>query len=268
MPDHRSGIEPTPTARGPLSPAELFDLTGQVALVTGGSRGLGRAIALALARAGAAVAITGRHRATLDAVAAEIARMSRPALPVVAHAGRWEQAGQVLDQVRAEFGSLDVLVNNAGSSPRYDSLPEVSEQLFDAVFNLNVKGPFRLAVLAAEQMRVAGRGCIVNISSLSAIRPEAAALPYAAAKGALDVLTVGLAAAYAPYVRVNGIRPGSFRTSVSEHWPAATADYYAGRVSLGRLAEPDEIVGAVLYLACDAASFTTGSIISVDGGMS
>jgi NAD(P)-dependent dehydrogenase (short-subunit alcohol dehydrogenase family) len=185
---------------------------------------------------------------------------------VAAHLGRWEALPELLGAAEEAFGDVDVLVNNAGSSPPYDSLADVSEALFDSVVNLNLKGPFRLSVLAAERMRRRGRGSIINISSLGATRPEVRALPYAAAKMALDVITVGLAAEYGPQVRINSIRPGSFATDVSAHWSQEIVDGYAGRVALGRVAAPREIVGTALYLASDASSFTTGTTIAVDGG--
>jgi NAD(P)-dependent dehydrogenase (short-subunit alcohol dehydrogenase family) len=134
------------------------------------------------------------------------------------------------------------------------------------VVNLNLKGPFRLALLVAERMRADGGGSIINVTSLSAVRPEPRALPYAAAKAGLEVVTAGLAQAYAPTVRVNSIRPGSFATDVIRHWPPEVRERYASGVALRRLGDPAEITGAALYLASDASSFTTGSTISVDGG--
>lgn len=245
---------------------ERFSLSGRTAVVTGGSRGLGRAMSLGLAAAGASVVVTSRSLSSCQAVVAEIEAAGGQAFAHSCHVGHWPELEPLLDAAQDRFGRLDVLVNNAGSSVLYDSLADVSEDLFDRTVALNLKGPFRLAVLAAERMRAAGGGSIVNISSLAAHRPEARALPYAAAKAGLDAVTAALAHEYAPTVRVNSIRPGSFASDVARHWDAATADYYAGRVALGRVADPDELVGTVLYLASGAASFTTGAILTVDGG--
>jgi NAD(P)-dependent dehydrogenase (short-subunit alcohol dehydrogenase family) len=245
---------------------DLFDLSGRTALVTGASRGLGRAIALAFAAAGANVVVTSRNLQACEAVAGEVRARGVDALAVAAHVGRWDQLPALVDAAYERFGSVEVLVNNAGSSPLYDSLADVSERLFDSTVGLNLKGPFRLGVLVGERMRAGRGGSIINISSLSAVRPEARALPYAAAKRALDVVTVGLAEEFAPTVRVNSIRPGSFATDVSTHWSDSERAGYAARAALGRVGEPGEIVGAALYLASDASSFTTGTVLSVDGG--
>ena len=251
---------------GPDEPGDLFSLAGRTALITGASRGLGRAMALAFAEAGADIVVTSRSLAACEDVAAQVRERGRRALAAPCHVGRWDQLPGLIETAWDHFGGLDVLVNNAGSAPLYDSLTAVSEPLFDSVLNLNLKGPFRLGVLAADKMRARGRGSIINISSLAAARPEPSALPYAAAKAALDAVTVGMAAAYGPDVRVNSIRPGSFATDVSRHWSPAAAAQYASRVALRRIAEPREIVGAALYLASDASAFTTGAILSVDGG--
>jgi NAD(P)-dependent dehydrogenase (short-subunit alcohol dehydrogenase family) len=245
---------------------ELFSLAGPTAVVTGGSRGLGRAIALAFADAGADVVLVSRTLQDCLAVADEVRDRGRQALAILAHAGHWDELQAVIDAAYERFGRLDVLVNNAGSSPQYESLSNVTESLFDSVLNLNLKGPFRLSVLAADRMRSAGGGSIVNISSLAASRPEPLALPYAAAKMGLDVVTIGLALEYGPTVRVNSIRPGSFATSVSAHWSEDIARAYADRVIMKRVAQPEEIVGAALYLASRASSFVTGRSLEVDGG--
>jgi len=254
------------TGPAPGGRAPSLRLDGKKALVTGGSRGLGRAIALAFAAAGADVAVASRDQAACERVAAEIAALGQEGYPRAAHAGHWADLPGLVDDCYDRFGRLDVLVNNAGKSPLYDSLDAISEELFDSVLNLNLKGPFRLAVLVAERMRATGGGSIINVTSLSAVRPEPRALPYAAAKAGLEVVTAGLAQAYAPAVRVNTIRPGSFGTDISQHWPPEVKERYAAAVALHRIGDPAEITGAALYLASEASSFTTGSTISVDGG--
>jgi NAD(P)-dependent dehydrogenase (short-subunit alcohol dehydrogenase family) len=249
-------------------PAELFSLAGRTAVITGASRGLGREMALAFAAAGARVVVSSRKLDSCQLVVDEIVATGGQACAVAAHVGRWDTLPGLLDAAEEAFGRVDVLVNNAGSSPLYDKLGDISESLFDSVLSLNLKGPFRLSVLAAERMRERGvGGSIINISSLGATRPEVRALPYAAAKMALDVITVGLAAEFGPSIRVNSIRPGSFATDVSAHWTDAEIDTYTARSALARVAAPREIVGTALYLASDASSFTTGATIAVDGGV-
>ncbi len=246
--------------------ATRFGLDNRVALVTGGSRGLGRSICLALAAAGADVIITSRDLEACEEVAAQVVRLGRRAFPYSCHVGRWEELDGLVNAAYEHFGQVDVLVNNAGKSPLYDSVTDVSEAMFDSVVGLNLKGPFRLASLVGTRMAGSGGGSIINISSVASIRPSPQALPYAAAKAGLDALTVGLARALAPKVRVNAVVPGAFRTDVSSHWSPAVWTQNAAAASLGRVGEPEEICGAVVYLASDASSFTTGSLLRVDGG--
>jgi NAD(P)-dependent dehydrogenase (short-subunit alcohol dehydrogenase family) len=246
---------------------ELFDLTDQVVLVTGGSRGLGREMAFAAARSGADVVIASRNLESCVATAEDItASTGRTALPYQVHVGRWDQLDGLVDAVYDRFGKVDVLINNAGMSPLYESLTSVSEKLFDAVVNLNLKGPFRLSALVGERMVAAGRGSIINVSSAGSLRPAPDMLPYAAAKAGLNALTEGLAKAYGPTVRVNTLMAGPFLTDVSKAWNLEGGDLF-GHSALGRAGDPREIVGAALFLASDASSFTTGSILRVDGGL-
>ena len=247
---------------------DLFDLTGRVVLVTGGSRGLGREIAFGAARCGADVVIASRSLETCEATAAEItAATGRAVLPYQVHVGRWDQLDGLVDAVYERFGKLDVLVNNAGMSPLYDSLSDVTEKLFDAVMNLNLKGPFRLSVLVGERMVAAGGGRIVNISSSGSIRPDPTMLPYAAAKAGLNALTEGLAKAFGPTVRVNTLMAGPFLTDISKAWNLEGVEKPFGHLALERAGEPAEVVGAALFLMSDASSFTTGSILRADGGL-
>jgi NAD(P)-dependent dehydrogenase (short-subunit alcohol dehydrogenase family) len=243
------------------------DLSGKVALVTGGSRGLGREMVLGLAAAGADVVVASRDLASCEKTAAEVRETTgRRALPVSAHVGRWEGLEALVDTVHAEFGRVDVLVNNAGMSPRYDTVADVSEVLFDKVLGVNLKGPFRLAALAGTRMAAGEGGSIINVSSTGAVRPRADIVPYAAAKAGLNAVTVGLAHAFGPTVRVNAIMAGTFLTDVSKAWDMEAFAKRAEAFAAKRGGEPEEIVGAALYLASDLSSYTTGSILTVDGG--
>ncbi|MFN2377010.1 MAG: SDR family NAD(P)-dependent oxidoreductase [Candidatus Binatia bacterium] len=248
------------------SPAELFDLTGKVALVTGGSRGLGREMALAFARAGADIVIASRKLDACLVVAAEVEHLGRKALAHACHVGAWEELGGLVDAAYARFGKVDVLVNNAGMSPLYPSLDQVSEALWDKVLAVNLKGPFRLSALVGSRMQQAGGGSILNISSIAAERPTPTETPYAAAKAGLNAITVAFAQAYGPRVRVNAIQAGPFLTDIAKAWPPEVEEYLASSAALGRAGRPDEIIGAALYLASDASSFTTGAVLRVDGG--
>lgn len=248
------------------TPAELFDLTGRVALVTGGSRGLGREIALAFAAAGADVAIASRDGDACARVGDEVRALGRRALARSCHVGRWAELDGLADAVHAEFGRIDVLVNNAGKSPLYADLADITEAHYDSVLDLNLKGPFRLTTLVAGRMRAAGAGSVINVSSIAALRPDPTALPYSAAKAGLNAMTVAMAQAFAP-VRVNAIVPGAFATDISAHWTDDVRAELGARAALGRIGRPSEIVGAALYLASDAAGFTTGSVLTVDGGV-
>jgi NAD(P)-dependent dehydrogenase (short-subunit alcohol dehydrogenase family) len=246
--------------------AALHDLTGKVAVVTGGSRGIGRAIVQTLAEAGADVVIASRKLDACEAAAAQVrASTGRQAVAVACHVGRWGDCDRLVAQSLAELGRLDVLVSNAGMSPLYESLDAVSEELFDKTVAVNLKGPFRLAVLAATHMAAHDGGSIITIGTTASLTASVRELPYACAKAGLNALTVGLAEAYAPKVRVNAILPGPFRTDISQAWaPPVGAE--VPWVPLGRIGEPGEIAPLVLHLASAASSYTTGAIIRVDGG--
>jgi NAD(P)-dependent dehydrogenase (short-subunit alcohol dehydrogenase family) len=246
--------------------AERFDLTDKVAVVTGGSRGLGRSMVIAFAEAGADVVIASRKLDNCEALAKEVeARTGRTAVPVACHVGHWAECDQLVDTVYDRFGRIDVFVNNAGMSPLYKDLASVSEELFDKTVGVNLKGPFRLGSLVGARMYEAGSGSIINVSTIGSLLASVGELPYACAKAGLNAFTVGLAEALAPKVRVNGILPGAFATDITEPW---TEEMKSGRmIPLKRLGDPDEIVGTALYLASDASSYTTGALIRVDGGM-
>jgi NAD(P)-dependent dehydrogenase (short-subunit alcohol dehydrogenase family) len=247
---------------------QLFDLTDRVVLITGGSRGLGREMAFGAARCGADVIIASRNFDTCVATAKEIeAETGRTAMPYAVHVGRWDQLDGLVGAAYDRFGKVDTLINNAGMSPLYYSLTTVTEKLFDAVVNLNLKGPFRLSALVGERMVAAGGGSIINVSTSGSLRPAPDMLPYAAAKAGLNALTEGLAKAYGPTVRVNTLMAGPFLTDISKAWNLEGVKKPFGHLALQRAGNPPEIVGAALFLISDASSFTTGSILRADGGL-
>ena len=249
-----------------MGTAERFDLTDKVAVVTGGSRGLGRSMVIAFAEAGADVVIASRKLDNCEALAKEVeASTGRTALPIAFHVGHWAECDALVDTVYDRFGRVDIFVNNAGMSPLYPDLVSVTEELFDKTVGVNLKGPFRLGSLVGQRMYQAGSGSIINVSTIGSLLASVAELPYACAKAGLNAFTVGLAEALAPKVRVNCILPGAFATDITAPW---TDEMKSGRmVPLKRLGDPDEIVGTALYLASNASSYTTGALIRVDGGM-
>jgi NAD(P)-dependent dehydrogenase (short-subunit alcohol dehydrogenase family) len=245
---------------------DRFDLTGRVVVVTGGTRGLGLAMARAFAQAGAQLVVVSRKAQACDEVAAELRAEGAKAVACACHVGHWDELDPLVEEVYGEFGRVDVLVNNAGVSPLYDKLSDVSEELFDKVVAVNLKGPFRLASLIGERMVAAGSGSIINVSSTGAVRPTRDIVPYAAAKAGINAMTVGLAHAFGPAVRVNAIMPGPFLTTISKAWDMDLFAERARTFPARRAGEAEEIVGAALYLASDASSYTTGTILTVDGG--
>ena len=245
---------------------DLFDLSGRVAVVTGGTRGLGLAMARAFARSGAEVVVVSRKPEACNDVADALRAEGAKAAACACHVGHWDKLEPLVDEVYRDFGRIDVLVNNAGVSPMYEKLSDVSEELFDKVIGVNLKGPFRLAALVGERMVQAGSGSIINVSSTGAVRPTSDIVPYAAAKAGVNAMTVGLAHAFGPAVRVNAIMPGPFLTTISQAWDMDVFAERARTFPMRRASESNEIVGAALYLASDASSYTTGTILTVDGG--
>ncbi len=245
----------------------LFDFSGKVALVTGGSRGLGRAMVLGFAERGADVVIASRKFDNCQAVAREVENMGRRALPIACHVGHWEELNDLADAAYSEFGKVDILVNNAGMSPLYPSLSAVTEELFDKVIGVNLKGPYRLSAIIGERMAKGEGGCIINVSSTAAVHPSPDSEPYGACKAGVNSLTLSLAHAFGPKVRVNCIQPGPFLTDISKAWDL---DAFRRRaktnIALQRGGEADEVIGAALYLAGPSGSYTTGAVIAIDGG--
>jgi|SRR5690625_32927 len=247
----------------------MTDLTGRIALVTGGSRGLGFEIAQAYAIHGATVVIASRKLEACEAAATQLSNETgSTVLGLACHVGKWDECTRLVDTVYDKFGRLDILVNNAGMSPTYPSLPEVSEELFDKVIDVNIKGPFRLASLVGSRMAKNDGGSIINISSIAAVQPSEREVPYGIAKAGINNLSSALAHAFAPKVRVNTIMPGLFLTDISKAWDLEKVTERArSTIPAQRAGEPCEITGAALYLARDESSYTTGSVLKVDGGI-
>ncbi len=250
--------------------AKKFRLDGKVAIVTGSSRGIGRAIALTLAEAGADVVHTSRRLPDLEAVAAEVAALGRKALPVAANIRHLEEHEPVVKATLQEFGKIDVLVNNAGTNTVYSSLLDVEEKAWDITMGLNLKSVFFLSQRVAAGMRDRGEGgSIVNISSDSGLRPFLGLSVYAISKCAVQHLTAVFAQELGQYnIRCNCIAPSLTRTRLSEGLWADPDNLRRKKTNtaLGRIAEPIEMAGAALYLASDASSYMTGQTLLLDGG--
>jgi NAD(P)-dependent dehydrogenase (short-subunit alcohol dehydrogenase family) len=245
-----------------------IDLSGRVAVVTGGSRGLGLEIARGLSRAGAAVAIASRNISSCETVADELIANGKQASAHAFDAGSWEDCDRLFAEVNACWGGAQILVNNVGKSPIAPSSMETSKDLFDKIIAVNLRSTFRLSALFGAHMVAQGSGAIVNISSTGALRPEPNFAPYAAAKMGVNTLTTTFAKEFGPKVRVNTVMPGPFHTDATSAWSHSEGfAKHAQRVfPLQRGGNPSELVGAVLYLVSDLASFTTGACIAVDGG--
>jgi NAD(P)-dependent dehydrogenase (short-subunit alcohol dehydrogenase family) len=244
-----------------------LDASDKVVVVTGGSKGLGRAMALGFAEAGADVVVASRKLEACEAVAGEIRDLGHRATAIACHVGDWEQCGALVDQVVEEHGRIDVLVNNAGIAPVPPSLGAITPELFDKTIAVNLRGPLRLTALAVEHMPAGGS--IINISSKASLHPSPFTVVYAAAKAGLNALTKAAAQEYGPRgIRVNAIVCGTFHTD-SLHNSLPTEELQAemaGHVSLGRIAAADEIVGTALFLASSGASYLNGELLVLDGG--
>ena len=253
-----------------------FSLKGKVALVTGGSRGIGRATALGLAEAGADVAVSSRKLPDLEKVADEIRDIGKKALPVAAHIGRVDDIHKLVEKVASEFGKIDILVNNAGTNPVMASSMDTTECLWDATMNLNLKGLYFLSQAVAKVMKEHGGGKIINVSSMDGYVPAWGVGIYSIGKAAVIMVTKSMALELAQYnIRVNAVAPGTVSTRIlNSRWEQLPKETAAAQktelekvVPLQHIADPDEMVGAMIYLASDASSYTTGETILIDGGM-
>ncbi|WP_280498997.1 SDR family NAD(P)-dependent oxidoreductase [Nocardia farcinica] len=245
---------------------KLFDLSGRTAIVTGGTRGIGLAIAEGFACAGANLVVASRKPEACEQAAARLRELGAQAVGVPTHLGEIDSLRALVDTAVSAFGGIDIVVNNAGIAPLAPNLAAVGEGLWDKTLEVNLKGPFRLMAVAGARMAAAGGGSIVNISSIGAERPSPPEAMYAAAKNGLNALTRAFAQEYAPTVRVNCVMPGGFATDMAEHWDEEFVGKIVDRLPAGRLGRPEEIAGIVVHLASDAAGYTTGALIPVDGG--
>jgi len=246
-----------------------FSLKNKVVLITGASRGIGQAAALELARAGADMAIASRKLPDLEKVAEEIKKTGRKCLPVSAHAGKTEEINNLVKRVLDEFGKIDVLVNNAATNPTMASAMDVDERAWDSIMNLNLKGLFFLSQAVARGMKEQGGGAIINVASIAGITPDLLPI-YSISKAGVIMATKVMAQQWAQYnIRANAIAPGLTKTRFSEAlWKNDDILKIAmSRTPMARPADPEEMVGAIIYLASDASSYVTGQVIAIDGGV-
>jgi NAD(P)-dependent dehydrogenase (short-subunit alcohol dehydrogenase family) len=251
---------------------DLFDLTGKVVIVTGSTKGIGRAMAEGLAGAGAAVVVSSRKQDLCDAVAKEIeAASGSEVLPLACHMGEWDAIPGFVDAVHARFGRIDALVNSAGINPARIGPADMTLDYWRKVFAVNLEGPLRASQYVFPIMRDQGGGSIVNIGTMAAYSGGGNICAYGASKGALLNLTKSMAMDWAKHnVRVNMLSPGPFMSEMMEGGAKTQPGFLelvAGGTFMKRIADPDEIVGPVCYLVSDASSFVTGDDLSVSGGM-
>jgi NAD(P)-dependent dehydrogenase (short-subunit alcohol dehydrogenase family) len=254
-----------------MSVLKEFSLEGKVTLVTGASRGIGRATAIAFAQAGSDVILTSRKAEDLEKVADEIKAMSRRAVVICAHLGKSEDIKKVADASMSAFGKIDILINNAGTNPIFSSFLETEERLWDTIMSVNLKGLFFLSQSIAKFMKERGGGSIVNVSSMYAFRPGTDNAVYSISKAAVAMATKAMARELAQYnIRVNTIAPGYIRTHMLESGYAArpeTEEKHLSNIPMGTIGNPEDIVGTMIYLASDASRYVTGHIALVDGGL-
>jgi NAD(P)-dependent dehydrogenase (short-subunit alcohol dehydrogenase family) len=252
-----------------MAVAERFSLAGRSALVTGASRGIGKEIALIFAAAGATVAVSSRREESCQAVVGEIAAAGGEAFAVAGNVSSAEDCAAIVDAVMARTGRLDILVNNAATNPQFGPLVDAEESAIDKILEVNVKAPLRLTRLACEAWMREHGGSIINMASVAGLKPEPLTGAYNAAKAALISVTKTLAKELGGAgVRVNAIAPGLVETKFARVLidTKEIHDHIVSQTALGRHAQPGEIAGAALFLASDAASYVTGSVLVIDGG--
>jgi NAD(P)-dependent dehydrogenase (short-subunit alcohol dehydrogenase family) len=245
-----------------------LSLKNKVVLLTGASRGIGKAAAIGLAKAGADLAIASRKLPDLEKVAAEIKKIGRKCVPIATHVGRIEEVNSLVKKVLDEFGKIDILVNNAATNPSMASAMDIDERAWDSIMNLNLKGLFFLSQAVAKTMKEKGGGKIINIASIAGISPDILAV-YSISKAGVIMATKVMAQQWGQYnIRVNAVAPGLTKTKFSEAlWGNPDILNIAmSRTPLGRPAEPEEMVGAIIFLASDVSSYVTGQVLAIDGG--
>jgi NAD(P)-dependent dehydrogenase (short-subunit alcohol dehydrogenase family) len=252
-----------------MNDQRLFDLSGKVALITGASRGIGEAIAIAYAQAGAKVVLASRKQADLDNVVQRIREAGGDALPIAAHTGDIEAVTAMVEKATSTFGGIDILVNNAATNPHFGHILTAEDSHWDKILDVNVKGYFRVVKACVESMKARGGGKVINMASVAGLEPQPMMGIYSISKAAVLMLTKVLAAELAQFnIQVNAIAPGFVKTKFSSAlWQNPQINQAVLKtIPQKRMAEPQEIAGMAVYLASPASSFVTGAIFSIDGG--
>jgi len=248
---------------------EWFDFTGKVVLITGASRGIGEALARGFCELGGQVVLTSRKQESLDKVAAEINSKGGKACALACHVGKSEDRKKLVEEVLRRFGTIDVLVNNAATNPLFGPAMDATEEAWDKIFEVNLKGPFLLTKMVAQKMAEKGKGAVVNVASVAGIKPMMGLGVYSISKAGLLMMNKVLATELGEKgIRVNAVAPGVIKTKFSEAlWKNDFIRKVVEQSSpLGRLGETDDVIGAVIFLASDAAKYITGETIVVNGG--
>jgi NAD(P)-dependent dehydrogenase (short-subunit alcohol dehydrogenase family) len=247
-----------------------IDLTDRVAIVTGGSRGIGRAIALGLADAGAKVVVASRKQEGVDQVAAEIEGRGAKALAVAAHVGEPDQISALVERTVDTFGGVDILVSNAGTNPHFGPLTTATVSQWDKIMEVNLRGAFLLSQAVVPHLQQRGGGKIINVTSIAGVKPQPAMGVYSVSKAGLIMLTQVLAQELGPFnIQVNALAPGVIKTRFSSVlWQTpAIAENLVKHTPMGRIGEVEDVVGAALFLASPLSNYMTGTVLLVDGGM-
>ncbi len=251
--------------------AQTIDMSGKVALVTGGGRGIGKAIASRLAEAGASVVIASRKKENLEAAAAELAGLAGKVVPIVCHLGRLEQVEALVREIESRVGPIDVLVNNSATNVGQGPALDVTDDMLDKMVEINIKAALRLVRLTVPRMIERGQGgSILNVSSISGLRPQAGGFLYSFTKAGLIMMTRSWAREFGRHrIRVNALAPGLIQTDFSAYfWQDESRRHdYLSEQPIDRLGQPEDIGGLALYLASDLSSFVTGAVFVIDGGL-